>query len=151
MISAMLVLDTLVSSKLASNCLIGTSYIELYCFLFRSPKITNYSMWWDYLVSLEPEVSVLWIFFILDHTFQKSLDHTDNLKISMLVHWLITMWVNVCQSRHKGISISFLSILKYCCCFVDSCLSVLHFNPIECAISFMYEIVNNSKDEKIQM
>lgn len=34
---------------------------------------------------------MLWILFILGPTFQESLDHTNNLEISVLVHWLITI------------------------------------------------------------
>lgn len=91
MISAILVLETLVSSKLKSPCLIGTSDIEQYSLCFRSRKNTDYFKCLDYLGLLEPETAVLWILFILDPTCQESLDHTDNLEISMLVHWLITI------------------------------------------------------------
>lgn len=87
----MLVLETLVSSKLKSSCLIGISDIEQYSLCFRSHKNTNYFKCLDYLGSLEPEIAVLWILFTLDPAFQESLDYTGNLEISVLVHQLITI------------------------------------------------------------
>lgn len=49
----MLVLETLVPSKLKSACLIGTSDIEQYSLCFRSRKNINYFKCLDYLGLLD--------------------------------------------------------------------------------------------------
>lgn len=75
MTSTMLVLETLVSSKLTSTCLIRTSDIEQYCLCFKSGTSRNYLKCVDYLGLLEPDTAMQWILLTLDPTCQENLDY----------------------------------------------------------------------------